>query len=181
VVVLGGACSGNDEVVPIDAAVAIDATDAAVVDATDAADIDAPDIDAPDIDAPVDGPEAIQEPMNGLMWIQLRADAYFQDHGTFPPEARALTPAGACCTGPGMQCQAVLADWAVAPWFDLGFAMTVPFRYQYSYVATGGGSAFVAVAHGDLDCDGTFSDYTLTCTSSGPAPICNISVPAIID
>lgn len=39
--------------------------------------------------------------------------------------------------------------------------MTTPHRYSYEYSRDASNQSFTAIAHGDLDCDGEYSTFTL--------------------
>lgn len=68
----------------------------------------------------------------------------------------------------GQKYQSTVAQWkggdATTGWSCLKFSMQDPQYYAYNYTATGPTDAtgsFVAEAHGDLNGDGTTSDFTL--------------------
>jgi len=77
----------------------------------------------------------------------------------------------ACCAigGAGNEkCAPQKALWDVDPWKDLKFSMDDPHYYAYAYQvnvgAAGdvtGGHNFTALAQGDLDCNGTFSEFSM--------------------
>ena len=195
IVVLGVAACGNDEEIPVDAPVAVDApppTDAPPgldADDPDAAVIDAAAIDAPvdaAIDAPVDAAiDAVAaedtEAYQNLVRLRDAAMAYHLVHGGYVNATHALTPAAACCAQPGQVCAPVAADWQPVPWSTYGFSIEAPHRYQYNYVSAGAGASFTAVARGDLDCDGTTSDFTLACSTAAGMPSCVITNPMTVD
>lgn len=75
----------------------------------------------------------------------------------------------------GKKYQSAKSDWALDSGADgkgficLRFAMNEPQYYRYSYLATGIGTteqSFTAIAHGDLDGDGTTSLFSLTGVAS---------------
>ena len=115
--------------------------------------------------------------------IEKGAGAEFATNSAFPALSAAFTPGTACCAQAGKKCAVVQADW-VGPvgtptaWDELNFEMTKPFLFQYSYAAVGAGTGFTAIAHGDLDCDTVFIDYTLTGTTVGGNPQYAITKPA---
>ena len=118
------------------------------------------------------------EAMLNLNSIEKAAGAAYAEDSTFPAQQVGLTPAAACCTVAGKKCTVNQADWVgVAAWDELKFEMTKPFLFQYSYDGTAG-NAFTAVAHGDLDCDGVFVDYTLTGNAANGSPTYNLAKPA---
>jgi hypothetical protein len=89
------------------------------------------------------------------------AQAEYAAYARFPVAAVELTPARPCCEGPGRKCAVVAGDWnGVAAWDLLGFEMTAPFFFRYSY-RSDDGLSFVATAEGDLDCDGNTVTYTM--------------------
>lgn len=53
--------------------------------------------------------------------------------------------------------------WTDPGWKRLGFSVNDKFRYQYRIISTGKGAQarFTIRLHGDLDCDGDHSTYTL--------------------
>ncbi len=79
------------------------------------------------------------------------------------PGSIALTPTTKCCTAAGEKCAPTPSIWndTAGGWASLNFSVDDPHYYQYRYDSTGTGSAanFKAWAHGDLDCDGTFSSF----------------------
>ncbi len=93
--------------------------------------------------------------------ISKAAMAEYYENSTFPIGAAELSPAAPCCEGPGRKCPVQPAAWNGVPaWDALGFEMTEPHFFQYSY--RGDGRSYVATAVGDLDCDGNTVTYTLT-------------------
>ena len=90
---------------------------------------------------------------------------YVENNSAFPATAAAITPGARCCTIAGGKCPVVQADWvgpAATPtaWDLLNFEMTKPFLFQYTYTPNAAG--FDAIATGDLDCDTTTFNYTLS-------------------
>ena len=49
--------------------------------------------------------------------------------------------------------------WQHPSWSALRFSVDEPHYYSYQYVTTNPHSNFTARAHGDLDCDGIFSNF----------------------
>ena len=116
--------------------------------------------------------------------INKAADSEYSENTAYPNAGAAatpLTPAAACCAGPGRKCAVNQANWAgVAGWDALGFEMTQPFYFQYSYNAPDA-QHFTATAVGDLDCDNTTVTYTLTGIATTGSPTSSITRPARAD
>ncbi len=118
------------------------------------------------------------EAMLNLNSIEKAAGAEYAENASFPVANQALTPAATCCSQPGKKCAVVQAEWVgVAAWDALKFEMTKPFLFQYSYTGAGG-TTFTATAHGDLDCDTTFVDYTLVGDATNGSPTYVLNKPA---
>ncbi len=85
--------------------------------------------------------------------------------GQFPETAAEATVPrlGACCTGVRGKCAPDPSLWTAPTWQALRFSVDDPHYYSYRYESAGrGGDAmFSAAAHGDLDCDGTYSTFEL--------------------
>jgi type IV pilus assembly protein PilA len=82
------------------------------------------------------------------------------------PEPIGDTPAASCCTFPGQKCPPNPSDWIANTWTALAFSVDDPHYYRYAYGSTGSqapgpGSNFTAAAHGDLNCDGTYSTFEM--------------------
>ncbi|HKE15846.1 MAG TPA: prepilin-type N-terminal cleavage/methylation domain-containing protein [Kofleriaceae bacterium] len=114
--------------------------------------------------------------------IYLGARTYWMDRNTqegaivadqpqFPePSIATRVASTTCCAGGGAQekCPPEAALWAGEPWKSLKFSMDDPHYYGYRYTvanntaaAGGQGSEFTAFAEGDLDCDTTFSRFSM--------------------
>jgi type IV pilus assembly protein PilA len=81
-----------------------------------------------------------------------------------PSTAGAPVPAviGCCPTG---KCAPDAALWQVEPWIALNFSVDDPAYYSYEYDLNDPAlGPMVARAHGDLDCDGTQSQFELGLT-----------------
>ena len=78
------------------------------------------------------------------------------------PVSAAASPAVSCCSMGG-KCPPTPADWNDPTWKSLLFSMDDPHFYQYQFISSGIGDAaeFTAVAIGNLDCDGTFSTFSM--------------------
>ena len=82
-----------------------------------------------------------------------------------------LTPAGpspvpSCCDQGGT-CKPDATTWATAGWRELQFSVDGDYRYTYQYLPDPTGQSAIVRAVGDLDCDGTSSNYELKLTVSG--------------
>lgn len=83
------------------------------------------------------------------------------------PASHGLTPSAGCCAVAGTgteKCSPQSAEgvqWSDATWVALDFAMKDPHYYAYAFVGGGTTDNYTATAQGDLDCDGTFSSFTL--------------------
>ena len=89
------------------------------------------------------------------------------------PTSTQVTPAGitTCCNIGGDdadsddRCDANTKDWDNKSWSALKFAITDQHYFLYQYVSNGltmSDSIATGKAHADLDCDSTFSTFTLT-------------------
>ncbi len=81
------------------------------------------------------------------------------------PASVALTPTSGCCaiagTGPE-KCAPSLGNWDTTDtWKALDFAMKDPHYYAYAFLGGGTGTSYTATAQGDLDCDASYSTYSL--------------------
>ena len=100
----------------------------------------------------------------------MRARDAAQETGEFPAGKTGPVPAaGSCCKGPEGQCAPDPALWEAEPWSTLGFVQDMPHRYSVEYEVDASGTLTVR-AIGDLDCDGTFSTFSMTGTVSGAEP-----------
>jgi type IV pilus assembly protein PilA len=77
------------------------------------------------------------------------------------PASTGWTPPAGCCASPGGRCPGDAHAFDAPTWRALGFAPADPHYYQYRFTSTGTGKSarFTAEARGDLDCNGTYSDY----------------------
>lgn len=99
-----------------------------------------------------------------LQKIGRRAVEEYTVNATFPQTSAPLTPSIDCCTQNASgrrKCAAAPADWDAPAWRALDFTIDNESYYQYSYEPLDGGTAFVARAVGDLDCDGTTVTWEL--------------------
>ncbi len=73
------------------------------------------------------------------------------------------TPAASCCAFGGKCPGSDQILWNDPTWEALLFEVKDPHYYRYSSNSTNGAptSTFLAIAEGDLDCDGVLSTYTL--------------------
>jgi type IV pilus assembly protein PilA len=116
-----------------------------------------------------------------LAKIKTNTKAAYNTDSSYPIVAAALTPTANCCTqnaGGKKKCAVAAGDWAVASWQAIDFQLDEPFYFQYSYTGTGG-TAYVATAVGDLDCDSTTITYTLTGAVSNGNPTSSLNKPAV--
>jgi type IV pilus assembly protein PilA len=88
----------------------------------------------------------------------------------FPePTVAKAADANCCAMGGGNEkCAPDAALWAGDPWKDLKFSMDDPHYYAYAYTvnvgaagAVDGSHNFTALAVGNLDCDATFSEFSM--------------------
>lgn len=106
--------------------------------------------------------------------------AEYARNKSFPHFTVGLTPSTSSCELPGKKYPVVASDWSGVPaWDALGFEMTEPFYFQYSY--TGDASTFVAEAVGDLDCDGVSVTYTLRGRILDGQPVVELTKPPRAD
>lgn len=76
----------------------------------------------------------------------------------FPESVGPTPPLGTCCKDGG-KCAVNEAYWKHPTWQALDFVMHDP--HYYSYELKVDGDSYTVVAHGDLDCDGEYSQFTL--------------------
>jgi hypothetical protein len=83
----------------------------------------------------------------------------------FPPPSRASVPASMDDVR-GKRFQSAIGDWSTSPWLDMGFKISTPQFYAYSFESQGSGlsAQATAVAHGDLDGNGVASTFRATAT-----------------
>jgi type II secretory pathway pseudopilin PulG len=86
----------------------------------------------------------------------------------FPPASRASVPANDADVR-GKRFQSALGDWATSPWLDMGFKISTPQFYAYSFESNGSGTAAqaTAIAQGDLDGNGIKSTFRATAAPDG--------------
>jgi hypothetical protein len=100
------------------------------------------------------------EPTDGLARLGASAVAYAEANQRFPDSAP-LTPAA---PARGKKEADPPGTWDGPTWKALAFrpaAEGVPHAYSFSFESSGGGSAFVAQARGDLDGDGILSTFEI--------------------
>jgi prepilin-type N-terminal cleavage/methylation domain-containing protein len=116
-----------------------------------------------------------------LVAIAKAADAAYMENAEYPQIAVALTPAQSCCQQPGHKCAVAANEWNGVPaWDELGFEMTQPFRFQYSYVSALS-SEYEARAVGDLDCDGSTITYRMRGEATDGSPTSTMFRPSRAD
>lgn len=101
--------------------------------------------------------------------------AYAAVNSALPKVSAPLTPAKSCCEFPGARCETTAADWAVPAWQELEFMIPEPHLFRYSFESDG--TKAVALAVGDLDCDGTEITYKLEATLLGNGVQVTITEP----
>ncbi len=112
--------------------------------------------------------------------INKAADAEYAETAQYPVGTVGLTPSTSCCEQAGKKCQVVASDWNGVPvWDALGFEMTQPSFFQYSY--TSDGKTFSAAAVGDLDCDGQTVTYSLEGAAPNGSPTSTLTKPRRAD
>jgi hypothetical protein len=82
---------------------------------------------------------------------------------SLPESVGPSPPLGTCCADGG-QCKANPANWNAPTWQALDFAVQAPHYYSYEFTAElteEGKLSYSAIAHGDLDCDGVYSHFTI--------------------
>jgi hypothetical protein len=82
---------------------------------------------------------------------------------TFPASVGPTPALGACCSQGG-KCKGNMSQWDLHSWRALDFALRDPHYYSYEFEASlseTGKLSFSAIAHGDLDCDGQYSRFTI--------------------
>ncbi len=82
---------------------------------------------------------------------------------SLPESAGPTPPLGTCCSDGG-QCKSNQDDWLGPTWTALDFAMHDPHYYSYEFIAElaeDGKLSYTAIAHGDLDCDGVYSRFSM--------------------
>jgi len=98
------------------------------------------------------------EPTDGLVRLGEAAVAYAETNQRFPDSAP-LTPAA---PPRGRKEADAPGTWDTPAWQALSFRPSpdgVPHAYAFSFESTGGGTAFLAQARGDLDGDGILSTF----------------------
>jgi Tfp pilus assembly protein FimT len=86
----------------------------------------------------------------------------------FPPASRASVPASVNDVR-GKRFQSAAGDWATSPWLEMGFKISTPQLYAYSFESQGSGPSAqaTAVAHGDLDANGVESTFRASAAPDG--------------
>ena len=100
------------------------------------------------------------------------ARAYYMDAGysraslepippQFPgPSVGPTPPLGTCCKQGG-KCVPDMETFNHPTWIALQFSVDDPHYYSYEYKLAQDGKSFEVLAYGDLDCDGTYSTFSL--------------------
>jgi hypothetical protein len=81
---------------------------------------------------------------------------------SFPPSV-GPTPGGSPCSEPGHRFPGDPKAWEHPAWQTLGFSVSGPHYYRYTFLSEGTGesSRFTARANGDLDCNGVWSTFEI--------------------
>lgn len=79
----------------------------------------------------------------------------------FPKSAAINPPLGDCCKQRGKCSPGDGTLWDDPSWVALDFAMTDPHYYSYQFTVGPDDRSYTALAYGDLDCDGTYSTYSV--------------------
>jgi prepilin-type N-terminal cleavage/methylation domain-containing protein len=79
----------------------------------------------------------------------------------FPTTAAVLVPGLECACQATGKCPGGGVEWKDPTWVSLSFSIPDPFLYKPKYTSAGTGatSTFIAEAIGDLDCNGTVSNF----------------------
>ena len=87
------------------------------------------------------------------------------------------TGVGGCCGGPDNRCPPVPASFAADPvWNKLDFQIDEPSLFYYDY-SSSASNTFVAMATGDLDCDGTEISFVLAGRGVNGTPAVTLTEP----
>jgi len=102
-----------------------------------------------------------------LKRLSTSARAFAEERASGFPRANGgpTPPLGSCCKGEKGTCAPDPSLWSEPPWSDLDFSVDDPHYFSYEYKGTTDGTTFTARAYGDLDCDGTYSTFSLTGTA----------------
>jgi type IV pilus assembly protein PilA len=97
-----------------------------------------------------------------LMKLRAGVEDHLLANGSLPPPAGPTPPLGACCRAGGDEgtCAPDAAAWDNPTWRAFHFSIDDPHRYSYEFAADG--DRYLLKAYGDLDCDGTYSTFTLS-------------------
>jgi hypothetical protein len=112
-----------------------------------------------------DGPPDFGEATSHLHEISQAAKRVYLEKGAYPAGDVGLTPAARCCASPNRRCAVDAAGWQHPVWKALGFSVTKPQSFQYSYRSDG--KTFSATAVADRGCDGTTTTYEYRGRSQG--------------
>jgi prepilin-type N-terminal cleavage/methylation domain-containing protein len=100
--------------------------------------------------------------------IAKNSKVYYDTNAHFVTTSGTTLPGaeGAACAGPNGHFATTPTLWQdSAAWQTLDFQIDEPNLFSYTY--TGAAATGTATAVGDLDCDGTFSRYTLALSAPG--------------
>ena len=99
------------------------------------------------------------EAVTVLREIATAAETAVARDGRFPVVDAPPTPAKRCCDGDRHRCATAGPEWSTPAWRTLGVPTENHGFFQYSYKSDG--KTVLAVAIGDLDCDGVFITWRL--------------------
>jgi type II secretory pathway pseudopilin PulG len=103
--------------------------------------------------------------------------AYYMATGQLPQQSSGLTPPVSCCEfgTSNHKCPVDMSAWELPPWSDIGFEVDEETYFQFQYEVSG--DRYTVRAVGDLDCDGTTAEWTISGTGDGPMDLTEPSHP----
>lgn len=111
-----------------------------------------------------------------LKRIEKLLRTHYMENALFPIGEVGPTPSASCCDGPSTKCANDASQWDDPVWRALDFELDEDTYYTYTY-RSGSGLSAVAMATGDLDCDGIMSTFTLQCSAENGNPSCTLLKP----